>query len=376
MKLCFLAAGDSFHSYRWIRFFADLGHEIHWISLTPGKYPDDERIHFYCLGGGQGSFIDLLRAALRIRALVRSIVPDILHAHYAGSYGLLGLISGWRPYVLTAWGSDILFAGREFIKSALIRRVLARADLITCDALHMIEAMVRLGAERSKIKLVYFGVEADRFSPGDVDPEIIARWAAAGREVVISLRNLEPVYDIGTLLQAVPRLLGTHPELLVVVAGGGSKEDALKAQAEELGVANHVRFVGRYANLDLPAMLRSAKVYVSTSLSDAGIAASTAEAMACGLPVVVTNTGENDRWIDDGDSGYLVPPQAPEVLALRIEALLCDRELREKIGTRARQVIEVRDNYRREMDKMAWYYTQLKTGIPVADGPNEGGVQQ
>ena len=373
MKLCYLAAGDSFHSYRWIRFFADLGHEIHWISLTPARYPEDGRIHFYQLGGGEGTLLDLFRASLKVRALVRSITPDILHAHYAGSYGLLGLISGWRPFVLTAWGSDILFAGRDFIKSALIRRVLSRADLITCDALHMIEAMVRLDAARRTIRLVYFGVEAERFCPGEASDEMLARWETSGCEVVISLRNLEPVYDIGTLLRAVPSLLDTHPRLRVVVAGSGSQEQVLKAMVDELGIAGHVRFVGRYANQDLPAMLRSARVYVSTSLSDAGIAASTAEAMACGLPVVVTNTGENDRWIDDGQSGYLIPPGASEALASRIDTLLNNSDLRARIGARAREVIEIRDNYQREMEKMARYYVQLKAGQSVSDEMPENG---
>lgn len=372
MKLCFLAAGDSSHSYRWISFFANQGHEIHWISLTPGTYPTDDRIHFHNIGGSRGKALDLVLAALRIRSLVRHIAPDILHAHYAGSYGLLGLIANRSPFVLTAWGSDILFAGRERLKAAVIRRVLARADLITCDAQHMIQAMSKLDADRNKMRIIYFGVEADRFVPGEAEPEILQRWGGVDRSVVISLRNLEPVYDIQTLLRAVPLLRGSHPDLLVIIAGSGSLEGILKTQVADMGIADLVRFVGRYANTDLPRMLRSAQVYVSTSLSDAGIAASTAEAMACGLPVVVTNTGENDLWIDDGQSGYLVSPRSPEELAQRVHELLGDAALRGKIGNRARQVIESRNNYHREMEKMAVYYAQLHSGLlvsgPVVDG--------
>lgn len=368
MKLCFLAAGDSFHSYRWIRYFADLGHEIDWISLTPCDYPAHECIRFHQLGGGRWKGGSLLLAALQIRGLVRRIAPDIVHAHYAGSYGLLGLISAWHPFVLTAWGSDILFAGKEWIKAGLIRRVLARADFITCDAWHMIKAMTRLGAKEEKIHLVYFGVEAERFLPGEPDPDILARWNAAGRQVVISLRNLEPVYDIDTLLRAIPLLTDSYPDLLVVIAGGGSLEHELKARSDSLGLSRHVIFIGRYANADLPRMLRSARVYVSTSLSDAGIAASTAEAMACGLPVVVTNTGENDRWIEDGETGFLVSAGSHEAIARHIHALLGDAALRERMGRAAREVIELRDNYQREMDKMGGYYLELISGQSESNG--------
>ncbi|HKA45812.1 MAG TPA: glycosyltransferase [Burkholderiales bacterium] len=368
MRLCFLATGDSVHSYRWIRFFADRGHETHWLSLTDCAYPPHERIHFERLGRGKGRTLELAGQALRIRKIVRSIRPDIVHAHYAGSYGLLGLIAGVRPFVVTAWGSDILVAGKQWGKSSLIRAVLSHADLITCDAHHIAEAIRRLGAAPEKIQIVHFGVETDRFFPGSADQEIVSRWAVENRPVVISLRQLEPIYDIETLLKAMPLVARACPAVHCIIASSGSLEQTLRASAAAKGLNGHVQFIGRYANAELPRMLRCAQVYVSTSLSDAGIAASTAEAMACGLPVVVTNTGENDRWITDGETGFLVKSGDSQALAERIIGLLNDAALRESMGKRARRTIETRNGYVQEMEKMQRYYIQLASQAAAVGG--------
>src|SRR5881397_3103289 len=106
MKICFLAAADSAHSYRWIRFFSERGHEVHWISLVPADRELPSSVRFYRVSGSLPGQLQLLVAAPRVRSLVRDIAPDLLHAHYAGAYGLLGMLTGVRPFVVTAWGSD------------------------------------------------------------------------------------------------------------------------------------------------------------------------------------------------------------------------------------------------------------------------------
>jgi len=100
-------------------------------------------------------------------------------------------------------------------------------------------------------------------------------------------------------------------------------------------------------------------VYVSTSLSDAGIAASTAEAMACGLPVVITDSGENARWIEPGRNGFLVPLSEPGALAEKLLRLIDDPELRSRLGAAGRATIQERNDYQVEMAKMETLYQQI-----------------
>jgi glycosyltransferase involved in cell wall biosynthesis len=359
MKLCFLASANSIHSYRWIKYFADRGYEIHWISLQKNEFGDLKNVKFYLLKQYPTKFLDIILNAIPVKKLIKEIKPDILHAHYAGVNGILGALSGFHPFVLTAWGSDILIAGKNFLTKPLIKLALRKADLITCDAEHMKEAMIKLGAIPEKIKIIYFGVDTEKFSPGPKDEELIKKLSIENCRVVISLRNLEPIYDVETLIRAIPLVLKEIPSVKFIIAGKGSEEEKLKNLAKELRISESVRFVGFIPNDELPKYLRTVDVYVSTSLSDAGISASTAEAMACGLPVIITKTGENEKWVKDGEGGYLIPIKNPEILAKKIIYLIKNEKLRKEFGKVNRTTIEEKNNYYKEMKKMEKLYEEI-----------------
>lgn len=356
MRLCYLAAADSIHSYRWIRFFADRGHEIRWISLTAAGVDGARALRPLEITFPPSKALRIVRAAVAGRRLLRTARPHILHAHYAASYGVVAALTGFHPFILTAWGSDVLLTGRSRLGAPLVRFALRRADLITVDADHMAEAVVRFGVPRERIRLVYFGTDTATFRP---EARSEALRAHLGTPTVISLRSLEPLYDVGTLIRAAPLVAHEFPDVKFLVAGRGTEEAALRRLAAALGVGDHVVFAGHLPAAELPGYLASADVYVSTALSDAGLAASTAEAMACGLPVVVTDSGENRIWVHSGESGYVVPPRSPQVLAGRIIELLRRPETRARFGRRGREIIVERNDYTREMTKMEELYRLL-----------------
>lgn len=358
MKLCFLAAANSIHSYRWIKYFAKAGHEVIWISLAPSIFEPLPGVRYFEVEGASGLF-GLLRAAGKIRKIIAHSQPDILHIHSVGTYGIMGLLSGFDPIVATPWGSDVIYGKKSPLKRPFIARILRRAALITCDAWHMRDEVMRFGVPAERIHIINFGIDAERFSPRPPSPAIRAANHLGDAPAVISLRNFEPVYDIPTLLKAVPKVLDQHPNTRFMLVGRGTLEAELKALASQIGIDHAVRFVGFVPNDQLPDTLCSLDVYVSTSLSDAGIAASTAEAMACGLPVVITDSGENAQWINDGENGYLVPVSQPDALADRLNRLLGDAELRQRLGQAGRATIQARNDYRIEMDKMEALYQQV-----------------
>lgn len=357
MKLLFLAAANSIHSYRWIKYFAKAGHEVHWISLAPSIFEPLTAVRYFEVERSSGLF-GLLRAAAKIRNIVANFQPDILHVHSVGTYGIIGLMSGFYPIVATPWGSDVIYGKESPVKRPFIARILRRAALITCDAWHMRDEVMLLGVPAERIHIINFGIDCERFSPRPPHPGIRAANDLGDAPAVVSLRNFEPVYDIPTLLRAVPKVLDQHPNTRFMLVGRGTLEIELKALASHLGIDHAVRFVGFVPNDQLPEILCSLDVYVSTSLSDAGIAASTAEAMACGLPVVVSDSGENDCWINDGENGYLVPVSQSDALADRIIRLLGDPELRRRFGQAGRTTIKARNDYNTEMNKMEALYQQ------------------
>jgi glycosyltransferase involved in cell wall biosynthesis len=181
----------------------------------------------------------------------------------------------------------------------------------------------------------------------------------AGKRVVISTRSLRPIYDIATFIRSIPLILGNVPEATFVIVGGGPESDHLRALAQSLGVADEVRFIGHVPNEQLPQYLCMSEVYVSTSLSDAGIAASTAEAMACGLPVVISDFGDNAKWVREGEGGYLFPCGNHEALASRLTDVLTAPHMRDTAARVNRDSVLERCDRDTEMAKMEQIYGQL-----------------
>jgi len=358
MKICFLGNAQIIHTRRWVQYFANAGHEVHLISLT-SSFESMKNVHYYEIKKMPLRVLNTISLILRVKKLIKSIEPEILHVHYAGMYGLVGSLSRFHPFVLTAWGSDILIAGQSRIKSTLVKFVLNKADLITCDADHMIDAMLKLGAEKKKIKFINFGVDTNKFHPEKQNNDLRYKLGITNSPVIISLRTLEPLYDVGTLIKAVPHVLDETPNAIIVIAATGPQERELKKMATSLGVAESIKFVGFISNDELPQYLNMADIYVSTSTSDAGIASSTAEAMSCGLPVITTDFGANGDWIIDGKGGFLVPIKKPEILAEKIIYLVNNAEKRKKFGETNKSIIKDRNDYYIEMKKMEDLYLKL-----------------
>ena len=139
----------------------------------------------------------------------------------------------------------------------------------------------------------------------------------------------------------------------------GMLENELKQMVHSLGISNSVHFTGFIDNQLLPSLISSSDIYVSTSLSDAGIAASTAEAMSCEIPVVVSDSAENDKWIDDKVNGFLFSTKNHVQLAKILINLIKDQTLRGKVGKEGRNVIVNKNDYKNEMKKMNDLYLKL-----------------
>jgi glycosyltransferase involved in cell wall biosynthesis len=340
---------------KWVKYFAEKGYDVYLATFNETSQIEGVKVR-------KLRYFSKFAYPLRILAVkkaVKEIDPDILHAHYVSHYGVYGALTGFEPFVVTVWGSDVLIEASSMVKKRLVKYALKRANLITCDAEHMREAMIRLRADSEKISLIGFGIDTKKFSLGQKSETLRAKLGIYNSPAVISLRTLEPLYDVESLIRSVPLVLKGIPETKFVIAGKGSEEKRLRKLATSLGVSESVKFVGFIPNDELPQYLTASDVYVSTSPCDAGIAASTAEAMACGLPVIVTDVAENKKWVEDGVNGFVVPIKDPKSLAEKIICLLENETVRRRFGKISRKIIEEKNNYYIEMEKMEDIYKKL-----------------
>jgi glycosyltransferase involved in cell wall biosynthesis len=122
------------------------------------------------------------------------------------------------------------------------------------------------------------------------------------------------LYRVADILEAFSVIAGDDPNVVLIIGNTGSLTTELERQAERLGVLEQVRFIGSLDEDDLPALLRRADAYVSASEVD-GSSVTLLQAMACGTPVVVSDTPGNLSWVTDGETGFTFPVGDPHSLA-------------------------------------------------------------
>lgn len=359
MKIAFLAAANSIHSIRWIQYFVDKGHQVLWVSLAPASpeasdlikktvYHEISPSPLVDVSGKKATFY-LFSAIRSVRDIIRKESPDILHVHSAGTYGLVGMFSGFHPRIVTPWGSDILLAS-SLIKRVLIEYAITSADSLTCDGENTSKALQELGGDIQKISIIRFGTDVKKFE------SVLRSQKNDGSVRVLSLRNLEPIYNIETFIEASEIVHKENGNVRFEIAGDGSERKKLETLVQEKNLQNIVFFSGRYTPDALPQMFSDADIYISTSLSDSGLAASTAEAMAAGLPVVASDSGDNRMWVKEEQGGFIFPCRDAKKLAENILFLANHPETRKKFGEYNRALIAEKNNYWKEMEKMEKIY--------------------
>lgn len=380
MRICYIADGVSLHTRRWVNYFAQKGHEVHLISsrFTQGYEGYDERIKTYPLIRlpqiwRVSSYVSGMLWPIQVRSLLARIKPDVLDAHFIIVNGYLAAFSGFHPLILTAWGSDILIAPEQNpIHGFLAKQSLKRADCVICVSSALKGEIVKLGSYPDKVKITPIGVNTEMFSP-QKRRAIPGLGIPDSAPVVISMRKLLPLYDVETLVKAIPLVLEEVPETRFIIAGEGGQQGYLERLAASLNVIDNVRFVGQIPHEEIPQYLASANVYVSTSLSD-GASISLLEAMSNSLAPVVTDIPANQPWVKDGENGFLFPARDHKMLAARITVLLKDDKAASKFGKISRNIVRERANHEKEMVRVEEIYREVIRTKRVGGSFREGGA--
>jgi glycosyltransferase involved in cell wall biosynthesis len=371
MRICYLANAASIHTRRWASHFAERGHEVSVISLTNARIPG---VEVRCIGLDPNVWgrLSYPLAVPPLRNLLRRLKPDVLHAHYAGGYGLTAALCGFRPLALTAWGSDVLILPRvSRLMRALVQLSLRRADLVTSMAQHMTAAIYGLGVAEGRVVTLPFGVDRNIFRGRPAG----AREKGDG-QTIVSTRHMEPVYNLGLLVEALPEITAAVPAVKVILIGEGSERGRLQNRVRELGLDRQALFLGAMQPGEIAARLSQADVFVSTSLSD-GNNISLNEAMACGAFPIATDIPANREWIRHGENGFLTHLHDHRTLAALVIQALRRGPLRADAAAMNYDIIERRGSWVSAMEVMEEQYLNLiQQGASPQPIRAAAGVQQ
>lgn len=330
MRLLVLADARSVHTERWCRFFEETGWEVALFSLEPKTIAWPRRFFAGRRPTGFG-LVDYALARRRFRKVVETFQPEIISAHFVGSYGWLASFTDRHPVVVTAWGSDLLMLTKQStIHRRRTERALVRAVLCTVDA----EVLFRAAAEfvpESKIMRVVFGPDEEMFHSVKK-----TSFSTSGPMRIIAPRGMATVYDPLTIIAAAAELKSTLAFHLDIMGEG----KAAKRMAREISARSLNELISLYRPKPRDEYLRGlagCDVYLSASLSDS-TSVSLLEAMSVGLFPVVSDVAGNREWISSGRNGLLFKPGSSGDLA---ESLRRAEELRPQFQTVAEQNREI-----------------------------------
>lgn len=323
---------ENAHIHRWVEALRKDGHEIHGLfHEQPSPYLAALLTSYESMST-QGAWWSrpwrFLIAIWHWRRFIRRLYPDIVHVHFLSPTPMVLAYLDAPSLVVSVWGSDVA-SPEGFFRNIFRKLALQSAQVVTASSSALAYATGALAITKRPVKIIPFGIDLDRFQP-------ISRTADPSKEKrLVTVRHLEPIYGIDIFLDALSMLppdLNWH----CAIAGDGSQRSVLLEQCRELGLDDHVDWLGRIPNEAVPNLIQGADLFVLSSRKESfGVAV--LEAAACGCPVVATRVGGVPEIVLDGITGVLVEVENPTELAKAILQVLLDDELQTQMSKSAHQ---------------------------------------
>ncbi|MDA2807844.1 glycosyltransferase [Nocardiopsis suaedae] len=394
--------GAGYFTYRLATGLAERGHDVHVVCASatgrPGiEYEDGVVLHR--LRSAPVVVHPTMRTAVpagvggHVARIIERLAPHVVHAqsHFTVSRAAVrrARLSG-APVVLTNhFMPDNLFAHAHIPASLQgvagglawrdMVRVAYEADHVTTPTRRAADLLAAKGFSRP-VEPVSCGIDLERFRPRPAErADVRKRFGLEDRETMVFVGRLDEEKRIDDLIRALA-LVKDRRDLQLALAGTGQRQAELARLAEELGVADRVRFLGFVPDEELPQVYVAGDLFAIGSVAELQSIA-TLEAMATGLPVVAADALALPHLVDEGGNGYLFPPGDAEALAGRLlDVLGPDR--RAAMGEASRALALTHD-HRRSLDRFEEIYRSVRPrrpGAPVADrslravaGPGERG---
>jgi glycosyltransferase involved in cell wall biosynthesis len=350
MRILYFSKDYGPHDHRFLSALEDSGHQVFYLRLERGLRQTEDRpvpsgIEQITWSGGQrpARLSDGPRLLLELRQIIKRIQPDVLHAGPIQSCALLAALSGFHPLLVMSWGFDLMKdVDRGVHWRWATKYTLRRADWFTSDCEVTRQKALRFGVSDGQTTVFPWGVDLEHFSPQP-------RQEALGRLPGFTLlcnRSWEPNYGVDVLAQAFVSVARQRQDVRLLLLSSGSQASLLKRIFTSGGVYDRVDFGGQVRYVDLPRSYRMADVYISASHVD-GSSVSLMEALASGLPCLVSDIPANLEWVTDGQNGWLFPDGDADALATRILQLMDNRNGLSSVGAAARQIAEKRADWKK-----------------------------
>lgn len=367
MKIIYFSLDYGPHDHRFLSALANTEHEVFYVRLQRGSRqiedrPVPARIQQVLWAGGQKPFEwrDLPRLVWDFRRLVREIKPDLVHAGPIQTCAFIAVLAGVRPLLTMSWGFDLMKdveRGRWW--QFATRYTLKRSSFFTSDANVTRDRAIAYGMDPAKTVVFPWGVDLAHFNPEPRESQLGKNGPGF---TLFCNRSWEPNYGVDVLARAFVKVAQQKPAVSLLLLGGGSQGVLIRQILTSGGVLDQVSFVGQVGQKELPRFYRMADLYISPSHVD-GSSVSLMEALACGLPCLVSDIPANKEWIHDNQNGWLFPDGDVETLATKILSVIEKPETLAGIGMNARRTAEEKTDWPKNFEKLLAAYAMALDGV-------------
>ncbi len=382
MNICLLSTstplhqvgGTELHAEILARLAAAKGHRVFWVTTASPDGRETEKKDGYRIDYLRGTSHRMSRkdapawwsaSTEKILALKAEHGLDVIWAenlcgqHYAAfarakaGVPLVSIINGLgiRGEVISNWNrvnsfSEIAWFFTRYAVQTLfyylpwLNRTIRDSDLVVAIS---DESFLELGQEfpsaRGKMIKIYNPIDTALFAPDKRKREAARHKLGVlpGEQLLLMTGVLHKQKGFHVGLKAFALLREEFPGLKLAIAGDGPEAGALKTAAERSGLSNAVTFTGNIPNRDLPEIYNAADIYLNPTLRKEGLALVILEAMACGLPSVISKIGGTGSTITDGVNGFFTSPGDSAGIAKKTAAILRDPALAAAMGAAARE---------------------------------------
>ncbi len=365
MKLLVLANPEDPHTIKWVNELAREKIEIFVLGLNQydsSIYDGLVNVQHQSVGFannyinsrlGNFSKILYLKSLPLINKIIKEFQPDIIHAHYASSYGLLTSFLSFTPVVLSVWGSDVYkFPRKSLLHKHLIKRALRKTRVILSTSNNM-AGEIRKYTDKA-ITVIPFGIDTQKFTP-------VKKRSGKEKLVIGTIKKLKKYYGIDILIQAFKLVLERNPDfkLELKIIGEGPERKKLENMTDKFGIRHLVYFEGKMPPDRIPEMINQMDIFSSLSVYDESFGVALLEAGACEKPVVVSNVPGFIEIVQNGATGFIVKKGDIEGAAKAIEELIKSKELRHKMGSKARKHVVHNYSLEHNVEQLLEVYNKL-----------------